>query len=728
MGDIKIVNTGSCYDCGGRCVIRPHVKDGVVIRVESDTGEDPQIRACARGRALRQHLYSPDRLKYPQKRVGERGEGRFERISWDEALDTVARQLKRVKETYGSAAILGMSLSGNAGQVHSSALLYRFLNLFGGCTRTWGGASAEASVFANRCTFGTLTTGNTRDDLVNSRLIIMWGWNPAVSIWGTNTTYWIARAKEAGARIICVDPRFTDSAATFAARWIPIRPGTDTAMLAAMAHVMIQEKRHHQDFLDKYTVGFDRYRDYVLGKDDGVPKTPAWAEPITGVPAATISELAREFATTRPAALIPSYAPGRTAYGEQFHRATATLAAMTGNIGIHGGGAGGFERGPVGSMVGQEMPEGKNPIEAGLPSLRGSLDFAKRSRPRTHNCLVWDAILEGKAGGGPADLKLLYVVATNMLNQFFDVNKGVRALRKLEFIVVHEQFMTATARFADILLPANSLWERTDLARPWVSGPYYVYMNRVIDTMYESKSDFHILSELAQRLGFTYSDRPEEEWVKEVFRLSPDVSRDVPDYAAFQRDGVYKMKLDGPLVALQPQIDDPEHHPFPTPSGKIEIYSQQLADMGNPEVPPIPKYLPTWEGPADPLAKEYPLQLVSIHHKRRAHSNFENTPWLKSLERDGIFLSAEDARARGIRDGDQVRVFNGRGQMIVPCIVTERIMPGVVSLGEGAWYRPDGRGVDRGGCPNVLFRARPAPGGGWPTNTCLVQVAKTQEE
>ena len=201
---VTVIPTGSCHDCGGRCILKVHVKGGVAVRVESDTGEEPQLRACARGRALRKRVYDPNRLKVPLKRVGPRGEGKFEPITWDEALDTVASKLKRVKETYGCGAIFFIRGSGSPSQLHGPLTVSRLLNMFGGCTRPWGGASCEGSTFGSRSVYGTQTTGHTRDDLLNSRLIIMWGWNPAESIWSTNTSFYLAKAKEAGVKIVCV--------------------------------------------------------------------------------------------------------------------------------------------------------------------------------------------------------------------------------------------------------------------------------------------------------------------------------------------------------------------------------------------------------------------------------------------------------------------------------------------------------------------------------------------
>lgn len=721
----KVVATGGCYDCGGRCVLKVHVTNGRAVRVETDDGEEPQLRACARGRAFRQQVYSPERLRFPLKRAGTRGEGRFERISWDEALDTVAAELLRIKETHGPRAILALTYSGSAGNLHNGTLTLRqLLRSFGGYTSAWGGASAEASVFASRATYGTLTTGHTRDDLANSRLIILWGLNPATSVYSTNTSFYLAKAREAGARVVVVDPRYTATAATWADRWIPIRPGTDAAMMVAMAYVMIQEGSYNKEFISRYTVGFDRFKEYVTGAEDGVPKTPAWAEARTGVPATTIAELAREYATAKPAALIPGYAPGRTAFGEQYHRAASTLAVMTGNVGVHGGGAAGFERGPVGPMV---PPAFSAAVEGGdYASQRKALDVRGRLRNQPHCCRLWEAILQGTAGGYPTDIRMAYVAFANPLNQFPNINKGVQALRKLDFIVVHEQFMTATARFADILLPITTIWERNDFGRPWLSGPYFLYMNKVVEPLGEAKSDFEICRDLAGRLGIRdpLFDMAEEEAVLQLVQGMGDVTPEVPDFDGFKRAGVHKIKVPGPQISFQRQVEDPENSPFPTPSGKIEIYCQRIADLDNADIPPIPKYIEPWEGPTDPLTEKYPLQLVTVHHVSRAHSCFDNNPWLGGLEPQSLWISTADADSRNIHNGEKVRVFNDRGETVVLATVTERIMPGVVALEEGAWYRPDEAGRDQAGSPNVLTRDEYAPGGGFPYNTSLVQVQK----
>ncbi|MFC1822301.1 molybdopterin-dependent oxidoreductase [Thermodesulfobacteriota bacterium] len=722
----RIIPCTGCHDCGGRCLLKVHVKNGVMIRTQADDGEDPQLRACLRGYAYRQLVYHQDRLRYPMKRVGKRGEGKFERISWDEALDTIAGKLKQVKETSGNSSIFLHSYSGAPGALHNGASMRRLLSMFGGFTTWWGLVSGWAAYISVCAQYGSFTPGNSPEDLIHSKLIIMWGWNPAETIWGTNTSFNLGRAKEAGARVVAVDPRFHDSAAAFADQWIPIRPGTDAAMMAAMAYVMIGEDLCDWHFLDTHTVGFDKYRDYVLGKGNDIPKTPVWAETITGVPAGAIEKLARDYANTRPAALIDGFGPGRSAVGEQFHRCAMTLASMTGNVGISGGSAAGLQQVPLGmSFRLPALPVPKNPVEFGSPRIRNRFDADLRSQTRVHVSRLWDAVLEGRSGGYPSDLKFFYCLCANPLNQFPNVNKGIKALHSLECIVVHELFMTATAKFADILLPVTSLRERNDLYRPWLSGPYYLYGNQAVEPLYECKSDYEIAVELATRLGISgYSEKNEEEWLREFIEKSEDTAEEIKDFEKFKREGIHRVPLKEPIVAFREQIEDPENNPFQTPSGKIEIYFEDLAELNNPKCPPIPEYVENWEGPNDPLRKKYPLQLITPHTKRRTHSNFDNLPWLAELEQQSVWINSKDAVTRGVKDGEQVKVFNDRGTMLIPARVTQRIMPGVVSIPQGAWYSPDEEGVDRGGCANVLCRDEHSPSGAFACNTALVEVEK----
>jgi anaerobic dimethyl sulfoxide reductase subunit A len=721
----EIVRTICNSHCGGTCEMKVHVRGNRIIRIEPDDREG-RPRMCARGHAYRQRVYAPDRILYPLKRTGTRGSGEFTRISWDEALETVAREMKRIKAAYGNASILHFCSMCDPHTLHHVGAFHRLLCQFGGYTAPWGFISNEGATFSAGVTYGTRRkfgqTDHAPEEFLNSRLIIMWGWNPVTTEQGTNTPLYLARAKEGGARIISVDPRYSDSAATFADRWIPIRPGTDAAVLISMAYVIIKENLQDQRFIDTYTVGFDKFRDYVFGLEDGVAKTPEWAEAISGVQAAAIANLAREYACDKPAALATSIAPGRSAFGEQYHRAAAALEAITGNLAFQN-----WQSTPSRRLrFNPQIPSPTNRVEEGMPPRRTSLPYRSatvNSSARVNVSLFADAILEGKAGGYPADYKFIWLSNTNYLNQLGEVNKTVKAFKKLDFILVTEQFMTATARYADTVLPVCTFLERNDIVAPRGGGVYGI-LNKAIEPLGESRSQLQICQALALRLGIPdYGDKSDEEWVRHIVdKVSEEVA--LPDYGTLKREGIFRVKGDRQGRVSGEGATGPEHKPFPTPSGKIEIYSETAAKMNDPLIPAIPKYIETWESLNDPLASKYPLQLITPHFKRRAHSQFDNLPWLRELQIQAIAINSLDAGCRGIKQGDMVRVFNDRGEVRIPAKVTERIMPGVVALPQGAWYAPDENGIDHGGCANVLTRNITSPGGAFVSSTALVQIER----
>jgi anaerobic dimethyl sulfoxide reductase subunit A len=737
--EVKVIKTGCCHDCGGRCVLKAHVKNGKIIHFETDNDEEPQLRACMRGRAYKQRVYSPERLKYPLRRIGQRGKGLFERISWDDALDEVANKLKDIKARYGNSAILFVAGAGNQGMLHGPVPAGLMLNQFGGYTRMWGAPSYEGALFASMATYGTIMTGNAREDLLNTKLLIMWGWNPASTIWDPGTNLMLAKVKEKGIKIVIIDPIFTDSAAVFADQWIPIRPGTDTVMLLAMAYVIITEDLQNKEFINKYTIGFENYKSYVLGEEDGIAKTPDWAEKVCLVPANTISNLARDYAKTKPAALIAGWGPARAAYGEIYSRAANILCVITGNIGVKGGYASGFMRAyysreRVTSYKKKEnfieqpkkpRPQ-DNPVDFGAPPREDSLyklrGGTNPANTRIHYNDYYNAILQGKKGGYPADLKMAYIVASNRLNQYGNINKGINALNALDFIVVQDQFMTPTAKFADIILPVNTFMERNDIAVPWLGSPYYIYLNKAIDSLYECKSDLEIARELSKKLGLDLGLLNLEE--DQILRILSSPRKDIKSYNKMKKDGYYKVKIEEPFVAFREQIEDPEHNPFPTLSGKIEIYSKHIAEKENPLMPPIPKYISHEEHYDSPKAKKYPLQLITPHNKRRTHSSLQMIPWLQEIEPHAVWINPTDASKRNIENGDMVDIFNDRGRIRIPAKVTERIIPGLVCIFQGEWYKPNEEGIDIGGCANTLTQDGYSPGGAFPLNSNLVEVER----
>ena len=746
----RIVRVGCpAHNCGGRCLLVVQVKDGVITHISTDnrptdTVADPQLRACVRGRSYLRRQYHPDRLKVPLKRAGPRGEGKFEQISWDEALDTVAGELQRVRETYGNSALFVPYGTGGYSQLTGSQTARRLMNLYGGCLGIYNSYSWAATNVATPTVYGTRKTGNQRQDWLNSKYILMWGWNPAEMRDGTNSDFFINKAREQGAKVVCIDPRMTMSAVCLADEWIPIRPGTDVAMMSAMAYVMIKENLYDAGFVDKYCIGFDEsqmpegaeeaesYEDYILGYRDGVAKTPAWAEKITAIPQNTIARIAQEYATIKPGVLYQGYGMQRRAFGEQVVRAGCVLASMTGNVGVSGGWASGLGLQPDEGPLWNLFPVGENPVKAQIP------------------CFLWtEAVLHGTQMGAEHgvlgverldnNVKLIYAVASNaLINQHANINRSAQILHNesmVEFIAVQDNFLTPSARFADIVLPACTQFETWGLEDGWKFGEEVILMPQIVEPLADTKSDYRICAEIAARLGIgeAYTEGRDErgwvEWVIEEYRKLrfPDIPS--LDELESANVGVYSVPVDQPAVAFEAFRTDPEVNPLNTPSGKIEIFSKRLHDMGNPgEIPAVPKYICEWESPFGLEAEKYPLQAFGHHYMGRVHSTHANVDWLEEAFPQRVFINPIDADARGIVDGDEVKVYNDRGVMILPCQVTKRIMPGVVDIPQGGWWTPDENGVDRRGAINVLTSERWTPlAFGTAQHTIMVQVERAEK-
>ena len=741
------------HNCGGRCLLIAHLKDGRITHLETDDRPDdiaaPQLRACVRGRAYLRRQYHPDRLMFPMKRVGERGQGQFMRITWDEALDLMADRMEKIRQNYGNSAMFVPYGTGSYNQLNGSQTAHRLLNLFGGCLGTYNSYSWAAINAATPTVFGTLTTGNQRQDWLNSKYILMWGWNPAEMRDGTNSDYFIKLARQNGARVVCIDPRHSLSAAALANEWIPIRPGTDTAMMSAMAYVMLTENLLDHEFIQSHCSGFDRsqmplgleneesYSDYLLGKMDGQQKTPAWAESICGVAANTISRIAREYATIKPGVLYQGYGMQRRAYGEQVVRAGCVLAALTGNIGIPGGWASGLGLpAPRGGSRWNIFPIEENPVIASIPVFLWTEAVLRGKELTPGEGLVGTQQLE-------SNLKFIYSVASNILiNQHADVNRNAQILKdesKVEFIVVQDNFLTPTARFADLVLPACTQFETWGVEDGWKFSDEILLQPKLVEPPGECLSDYRICANIADRLGFgeAYTQGRDEydwvEWCLDEYRSHGFPG--LPGLAEFLETniGVYSNPVTQPAIAFQDFRRDPVNYPLNTPTGKIEIFSEQLYRLQNPlEIPPIPKYIEEWESPfmnTSTQTKEYPLQAIGHHTLHRVHSTHDNNDWLEEAFPQRIFINPIDASSRGIQDGERVLVFNQRGKISLPCRITSRILPGVVDIPQGAWWTPDEEGVDQRGNINVLTSHRWTPFAfGTAQHTIMVQVERIGEQ
>ncbi len=781
--DLQTIVTSCDHNCGSRHMLVAHKKGDVIVRLSTDDGryqengafgkdtaEEPQLRACLRGRSYRSRIYSPERLLHPMLRVGERGEGKFKRVSWDEALDHIAKKMVELKTKYGPTAILDQAYAGTSwGVLHKSdqieGLLARFLGMFGSRTSSWSVPSYQGTTFSSRVTFGTLDDGNEDDAFAHSKLIIMWGWNPAYTFHGGNTFWYMRLAKQNGCKFVVVDPQYTDSAAAWDAWWIPIRPNTDAAMLAGMAHHIFASGLQDQAFIDKFCQGMDErtmpawakgqesFRDYIFGKSDGTPKTPEWAAAICGVSAADIRKLATMYATTKPAALKASWAPGRVAHGEQYNRMAATLQAMTGNIGILGGSAEGVGKAWHPESIAYPYDENANIWYASIKSDRWAHCVLNYPNVKREDIGLWPrAAGEAIPDGTIPNIKAIWWHGSDWFNQLTNINKGIEAIRKLELVVCADSTITPSGLWADVLLPVATHFERHDVALPWYKGHYYIHRPKVIEPLGESKTDFQIFTELAYRLEKldpslkdfgkrynpraerSYFDKPDaadESYLAAWWKKVQDKQGVTMGWEEFKRRGVYKFKLAQPHVAFRRQIENGEK--FATPSGKIEIFSTTLAQVkdwtktqyGHP-IPAIPKWIEPFEWLGHRAVARYPFHMITPHPRWRTHSIFHNIPWLRETYQQELTLAARDAARLGIKTGDIVEVWNERGRVVVPAYVTERCMPGVVVLFEGAWMDRDGAGTDRAGNPDFLTKDEPSPAGAFAYNTILCNVAKTR--
>ncbi len=828
-------------NCTNAGPVSVSVKDGQVTRIRPLVADEKDFKPWvieADGRqyspakkfnvapyvhADRRRLYSEERIKYPMKRVdfdpnGERnpqnrGKSAYERISWDEALDLVAGEIKRVKDKHGGSAISGMTSSHhNWGIVgYKMGPFARFMNMLEFTPVLDNPDSWEGWHWGATHTYGFYWRLGMpeqydllEDSLKNAEMIVFWSNDPDTTrgtYTGQESAMWRQWLKEKGVKMIFIDPFHNYTAGVMEGKWLAPRIGTDAALAMAIAHVWITEDIYDKEYVENRTIGFDQFKKYVLGEEDGQAKTPEWAEQESGIKARVIRTLAREWAAKRT--VLSGGARGgeggacRQAYGTEWARMMVLLQAMQG-LGKPG-------RTIWGTTMGAPSDtKSWFPAYADLEGRIATTTMADHlpinpTQQRLWRLTLPDAILdppvswygEGFCGQsleqqfkhfeypmeGHSEVKLFYRYGGSFMGTMSDTTKWVRMYQspKLEFVVNQDIWYNSETRMADVILPACTNFEREDVGEWGACGGYTVHASsgcnyrivvrqqKCIEPMWESKSDFEILSLLAEKLGrkeeFT-DGKTELEWVKTFFDGS-DLPKQI-SWEEFNEKGYHIINISDDYKSTPSlrwfaegrDCDTPDQHnpkrgtdkakDLGTYSGKIEFVSESLkAHFPDDEERPIsPHYIPSFEGHHSEMFKEYPLQLLSPHPRFSFHCHYDkHTDWLDDIpihriKKDGYAwwparIHPDDATARGIRHHDIVRLYNHRASVLCIAVVTERVRPGVIhSYASSAKYDPlvpgNADAIDKGGCVNMLTPSRMvsknAPG--MTPNSCLIEIEK----
>ncbi len=779
------VYTGCVINCGaGHCVLKARRKNGVITAIEPDdhynagvAREDAvlndtdliknrlQLRGCPMAWVFHKLISTPDRILYPLKRVkgSKRMEGKYERISWDEALDLVAGKMEEVVDKYGPYSITTA--------YQPSPHLERLFGLWGAGIEGWGWCSMDAGRLAMHLMGGvpgwsySETSNDLADVLMNSKMIVLWGFEPTIQHYGPGhqVAYYIKMARERGTPVICIEPRYTVAAEVMADQWIPIKPGTDTAMMLAVGYILVSEDLYDKEYVEKYVDlrGVEEWSAYLLGKTDGVPKTPEWAEKICGVPAETIAEFARLYARMKPTWLWVGWGPPRKSRGENTVRAAGALQAIMGNWGVAGGSVPfkmGTPQKPARMLPYGELPKVRVPKMyrshkwAQMVLLKEKVDSGELSEAEYKRMIGWRApnnlpLPNPKIlmGGGT----WLHNTRT-VINAADSSNDHIKAADKMELVVWVHSHMSPALWIADVIFPVAD--QCLEDRRIWGGGsPGYggfvnmTYVPGVVEPPGEAKPAHWIYTELARRLGIgelynTYCEENGDWWTgwekylkHEYDRMVPELRErggKPPDWEEFKKSGLYNVQEinEKPHHGYREFID--EGKPLMTKTGKIEIYSYVIGDESQRgklhvddfgrlidnlpndwrDLPPIPAYQPMYRGMDHPDVKRFPLFLLSAYPRYRNHTTFWNVPLLRGdCYRHAAWINVSDAKARGIKDGEMVKVHNDKGVAVIPAYVTSRVMPGIVVIHHGGNYEPDKEGVDWGCTPNLFFTDPESP-------------------
>ncbi|MDP0929446.1 molybdopterin-dependent oxidoreductase [Paracoccus onubensis] len=676
-----------------------------------------------------------------------RGKEPFVEVSWAKAIELLSSELKRVRTSYGNEAIFGGSYGwASAGRFHhAQSQVHRFLNSIGGYVRHTGSYSLGAAhVILPHviCDVNTLHSIHTTWDVMaeHTELFVTFGGVPAKNAQSSpggaghhRVGPGLRAMAEAGVRFLNIGPCDDNIDPVCRAEWLRCRPNSDTALMLALAWQLVRDDAHDRDFLDRCTTGFERFLSYLTGTSDGIPKTPEWAERITGVPAERIVALCREMQTSRTMLNI-AWSLQRAQYGEQPFWMLITLAAMLGQVGLPGGGfAMGY--GPMNTngsshrkLPGPTLSQGRNPVEAYIPCARISDMLLNPGKTFIH---------DGMERRYP-DIRLVYWAGGNPYHHHQDLNRLNEAWQKPETIVIQDPYWTASAKRADIALPVSVATEREDIGYSSQEG-FVVAMRKMRAPLGEARSDYAIFSDLAYAMGtedeFT-EGRSEQEWLEHMYGemrsqwLKQGV--DVPEFSNFWRDGLIDLSATAcSRIMLEKYRGDPTSHPLPTPSGLLEIFSETIAGFGLPDCPGHP----VWLEPDECLgrASDKELHLLTDQPANKLHSQMDPGRFsskAKSRGRVILAMSPEDARQHGLNDGEVVELWNERGRCLAVLSVTDHIMNGVVRMPTGAWYDPDESGRDRHGNPNILTRDVGTSGlsQGCTAQSCLVRVRRAEDD
>ena len=683
------------------------------------------------------------------KSDGKRGRDEFIAISWEEAFNLASTELVRVKNEYGNASIYAGSYGwASAGRFHhAKSQINRFFNLFGGFTssyQSYSFAAAETLLphIIGLDLYSTLKEHTSWDALSEEcELIVMFGGMPLknskVSAGGVGkhvTEKGLKKCIDNGVNFVNVSPLKSDAPKFMEAEQIPIRPNTDTALMLSLAYIMIKENSYNKDFVKKYTVGFDEFSDYVMGRKNNAECSPDWGARITGIPVDSINKLAEKIISNKTL-ISMSWSLQRASRGEQPLWMGITLASMLGYIGTAAGGFG-FGYSCVNStgdsftrVPWKSLPQGQNKIKDFIPVARITDMLENPGTEFSYN---------GKKLLYP-EIKLIYWAGGNPFHHHQDLNRLVKAWQKPNTIIVNEIWWNSQARHADLVFPANTALERNDIMlNP--KDPTIVANHKAMKSFGDSKTDYEIFSGLASKLGFKElftENRNEMDWIKFIWDESSNICEEykinLPEFSDFWNKGFYEVPTtENKKVLLKEFYQNPITNPLNTPSGKIEITSKTISSFNLSDCPSHPQWLEPyeWLGKID----KYPLHLISNQPIHRLHSQLDNAASSQNQKiggREPVLINSKDAEKRGIKSEDIVVLTNDRGSVLAGAEITDDVMSGVVVLSTGAWFDPDEDiSLDRHGNPNVLTKdvGTSSLAQGPTSHTTLIEIKKANKE